>query len=98
MRQCCALWHELIEKVACWTFLWRSIAVQRKELITDPRSNPRNWDGGSKKRGGKGKVGIWVNPQNGKVGWELEKGESGYLGEGQAKEKQADLSRDTPKT
>ena len=43
-------------------------------------------------------MGIWVNPQNGKVGWELEKGESGYLGEGQAKEKQADLSRDTPKT
>ena len=31
-------------------------------------------------------MGIWVNPQNGKVGWELEKGESGYLGEGRAKE------------
>ena len=53
MRHGSALWHELIEKVARWTFLWRSTAVQRKELITDPRSNPRNgnveegWEGES---------------------------------------------------
>ena len=59
------LWRELIEKNSRCNFSWRSTAVQRKELITDPRANPQNgnveegWEGESGYLGESSKWESW---------------------------------------